>query len=1321
MVKKSLFWVYRALLWIVGIAAIVLIIAALAIQFFVMPHINDYKDKIATYATEASNQKVVIGNISADWQGLNPHFSVSNIDIYDAENRPALQLKNTEATLSWLSIATLEPKLSTIIIRNPELTIRRLASGEVFVAGISMSGASKPDLPNWLLRQSSLQVLNAKVLWLDELRNAPELSLSKLNLQVSSPPWKSLIKNHHIFLSTLASAGTNNPIKIEASVYGDDVSKHEEWSGNIQLQIDNANLAAFQPWLDYPVDLQRGTGSTKISMNFAHQQVQSITSNVALQNVQLKPEANAELIALDKLAGIINWKSQEKSNKVKQHQLDVEQLSLSTPNGLNVQDMAASYSEDTAGDKSFKLKLAHISLDSLGAYLAQLPLPVEIIERISATAPKGNLSNVVLNWEGQQNGTALITKKYLLSSKFNGLGVSAQQLGTGTPVPGFSNLTGDIHANEQGGKLNLSTQNALLDFKGILRWPIPVDKLNGEINWDITPNATTIDVSRLAVSNQHVAGVIEASYLMDGKKGGLLDLKGKFGKGNAKYAMFYYPVMLGETTLHWLDTSILAGHAEDINLTVKGRLADFPFVDSKNNVDTKLGLFRVTAKVSDSTLEYGTDWPLIEGLGLDLLFEGKRMELNANKGHVFGNQITKSKTTIAQLDALNPILTVDSEVKGTVSEGIKFVNGSPVAEVAQGFTKDLKTSGLAKLNLSLKIPLENVEAANYKGLYQITNGSMESPDVPPLNKINGALEFTEDSLTAKNIRATAFGSPLVFNLASAKDKSIRVAARGRLTDETIKQTMGNAANYISGTTEWVGDILIQKPRVMVGVRSDLFGITSTLPAPMNKTAAERINLRIDRKQEPTNDSITLSLANKVSGRVNRTLDNGIYKLERGVIRLGAGTYTPTNNSGPAITESASEAAVKGFSIYGNLDYLDADAWSEVVSNLQDNSPTNIHSKSDLSVPVRKIGLNINTLDIFGRRINQLKLQNKTPKDNLQFNIQSREITGDVQWFSQDNGKLVARLSNLIIPDAAPAKPNVAPVVTPLKEIAKDFKKLNQDYPALDITADNFELDKKKLGGLELVAYPQNDNWVIQKLKLITPESIISADGQWNNWVRSPNTRLNVKWTINDLGKTLKRLGHDETINGGAGELTGQLNWAGSPHEFNILNLNGDLQFEVHKGQILKVQPGVGRLFGLLSLQSLPRRLSLDFRDLFSSGFAFDKIDATVKIDRGILRSDNFEMSGPAAEVTIQGETNIHKETQNLLVKVMPHISDSLSLAALAGGPLAGAVAFLAQKILKDPLNKIASTQYQIVGTWDNPQEVNTPDTKNTDTKNSPLN
>ncbi|MGQ0441833.1 MAG: YhdP family protein, partial [Methylophilaceae bacterium] len=209
-------------------------------------------------------------------------------------------------------------------------------------------------------------------------------------------------------------------------------------------------------------------------------------------------------------------------------------------------------------------------------------------------------------------------------------------------------------------------------------------------------------------------------------------------------------------------------------------------------------------------------------------------------------------------------------------------------------------------------------------------------------------------------------------------------------------------------------------------------------------------------------------------------------------------------------------------------------------------------------------------------------------------------------------------------------------------------------------------------------------------------------------------------TADDIGKTLKRFGQPDAVKGGKAEVAGQLKWPGSPHEFETNGLSGNFKLDATKGQILKAQPGVGRLFGLLSLQSLPRRLSLDFRDLFSEGFAFDKISATARIDSGIMRSDDFFMTGPAAESKIKGEMNLQKETQNLKVKVIPHISDSLSLAALAGGPIAGAAAFVAQKILKDPFNKIVQSEYVITGTWDNPQEVESDDGAKKVNSESPL-
>lgn len=1312
MVKKSLLWVYRSLLWLTGTTVIIVLIATLTIQFWVMPNIGRYKNDIATYASQAAQQKVVIGDIRANWQGFNPHLSLSNIDIFDAQNRPALQLKNTEVSVSWLSLPLLEPHLAELIIHAPELTIRRIASGEIFVAGISMSGKSKPELPNWLLRQNRLEINEAKIVWLDEKRSAPTLSLDNLDLAVFSPPWRSLVKNHGFILSTTPSTGTNNPILLNGSFYGSDVSHTEKWRGNITLQLKNANLAAFKAWVDYPIDLQSGVGSTNVTVKFANHQVQSVTSNVAIENLQLQIKPDTTPITLKKLAGNLNWKNLNKFHLIGTtpknfgHSISVDHLTASANNGLNLKDVKADYSQTTEGQQTFNLELASLNLANVQDYIPLLPLPETLQQKIAAASPKGLLENLDVQWKAQN----AITTTYRINSEFNNLSIQAQD-----KIPGFNNLSGKLKANQKTGQLLLNSVNSKLDLKGILRWPIPADSLDGKISWDTRNNATEIDVANLSISSPHLSGTVDANYIMDGNKGGYLDLSGKFDNGDAKYALFYYPVMLGEATLHWLDTSILAGRAEDINLVVKGRLADFPFVDSKNNLDPKQGIFRVTAKVSNALLEYGTGWPAINNLGLNLLFEGKRMELNAGTGHILGNQIIKSKTTIAQLDADYPILNIEAELTGPVSEGINFVNKSPVLEVTQGFTEDLKTSGAGKLNLSLKIPLEDLEASRYKGLYQITNGRMENANIPTLSQINGFLEFTENSLTAKNIKASAFGSPLTFNLGSGKDKSIRVAARGRLSDDSLKQILmeqnfAKGTSYISGNADWVGDILIQKPRVNIGIRSDLVGITSRFPAPLDKSANQQLTLRIDKKQDANSDNIYINLGNKIGAKVTRSVENGKLQFQHAAVNFG----TMDTGALDSEAETGRDASrLKGISVTGSLNYLDADAWRYVIKNLADST------KQQTPLSIQKTSLKINALDIFDRRINQLKISNIPNKEGLQANIQSREITGDLQWINQNNGKLIARLSNLTIPDTAPdrlsaIKDNNAETSSQ----SKQFTKLEQDYPALDIVANNFEFNNKNFGNLELIAYPQNDNWNIQKLKLSTPDSIMGAEGQWNNWIRSPNTFLNVTWDIKDLGNTLKRFGYPDTIKDGAGTLTGRLHWPGSPQQFDTTRLNGELEFEVRKGQILQVQPGVGRLLGLLSLQSLPRRLTLDFRDLFSNGFAFDKINATVKINQGVMRSDNFAMSGPAADVHIKGETNLQKETQHLFVKVIPRISDSVSLAALAGGPLVGAVAFLAQKILKDPLNKIASTEYEITGTWDNPQEIKSSETDKSNQQNS---
>ncbi len=128
---------------------------------------------------------------------------------------------------------------------------------------------------------------------------------------------------------------------------------------------------------------------------------------------------------------------------------------------------------------------------------------------------------------------------------------------------------------------------------------------------------------------------------------------------------------------------------------------------------------------------------------------------------------------------------------------------------------------------------------------------------------------------------------------------------------------------------------------------------------------------------------------------------------------------------------------------------------------------------------------------------------------------------------------------------------------------------------------------------------------------------------------------------------------------------------------------------------MKIEPGFGKLLGVLSLQSLPRRISLDFRDVFSEGFAFDEIIGNVRIVNGVMSTDNLALIGPAAKVNIAGETDLAKETQRLAVRVQPSLSGGVSAGAallfLANpivGAAVGAGSLLAQKVLKDPIEQM---------------------------------
>jgi uncharacterized protein YhdP len=223
--------------------------------------------------------------------------------------------------------------------------------------------------------------------------------------------------------------------------------------------------------------------------------------------------------------------------------------------------------------------------------------------------------------------------------------------------------------------------------------------------------------------------------------------------------------------------------------------------------------------------------------------------------------------------------------------------------------------------------------------------------------------------------------------------------------------------------------------------------------------------------------------------------------------------------------------------------------------------------------------------------------------------------------------------------------------------------------------------------------------MIDNLQLTHADSVFRMNGLWRD-SGSGETQAELSLKVLDAGRFLDRFGFADTLKRGSADIQGHVSWEGSPADFSLGTLAGQLDFKAQGGQFLNINPGVGKLLGVLSLQSLPRRLNLDFRDIFNKGFAFDDISATLRIARGVVYSDDFKMRGPAAKVNMSGLADLNQESVQLRVKVIPKLSESVAVAgALIGGPLAGVGVLAAQKLLRDPIEEASSQSFLVSGSW----------------------
>ena len=1268
--RRWLKWLRRTG-WTLVALYFVVAIAMLSLRFWVLPAVADYKPQIEAAVSRALDARVEIGAITADWSGFHPSLELTGVKIFDRRGKEALGLQYVGVTLAWRSVLAGELRFRSIVLDRPSLVVRRDPQGRFFVAGLEMEPEERSDgvAGDWLFKQGEIIVRTATVEWQDERRRAVPLRLESVDFLLQNDG-----RHHRFALRAEPPRELGAPIEIRGDLVGRTVAELESWNGRVYAAFDHVDLAVWQAWVDYPFEVRSGRGALRLWLGFADRTLTELTASVALDDVagRLSPElpplemkslrgqfgakktTRFELIDLDGVPDVVY------EGFARQLALVMKDDVAVAPADFTAQWQPAQGKQPARGE----LAVRAIELGPLAHIGEYVPLPGDARQALIAAAPKGRVSDVSFAWTGEIERPDTYTAR----GKFADLGMKPYGA-----VPGFERLAGGFDVADKGGTVTLQSSATTVESAKLFpAGAIAFDSLAARVSWTFPQGDLLVKLDDVAFANADIAGSLSGTYRGDAKGARGVDLTGRLARIEGRQVYRYIPRLDAEVVTflkHRLQAGTAAG---ETRWRFRGDPRDFPFRDPAT------GEFKISGRVTGGTLEYADGWPKLTNVTADLVFDGPKLKISSSRANVLGTQIANAVVTLPDMYRDRTDVIVDGEVNGPLGEFLKFIAQSPVRGFVDGLTDQWSGEGRASLKLHLALPLYAIEKSTAAGSFQFANNSIAlGPGEPSLTQVNGRVEFTDTGVSARGLTAQTLGGNISLALAT-RDAVTTGVIQGTVDARELARTVElPVADRLRGPMPFKYTMTSGRGRTGSSVfESPLTGVAIDLPAPFAKPAAESVPFRLERTvtaPSPRRETIALAFGAVLNARGDVRYEDGKMFIERAGVGIG--------DVGVPVPERP------GVFIAGNLKTLDFDRLLAAATDAGEKA-----GRAEFNVTA--LSMRAGTLVAIGREFHDVAVRAQFDgRRTWRADVTARELAGEIAWRSEGQGLVRARLKHLIQPDRAPGGS------------AQDDAA--SELPALAIIADSYTFNGNELGRLELRAVNEAKGWRLDKLELASAEGTLSATGLWNPARGAGRTELEVKADVKDVGKYLERFGYPETVAKGTATLAGTVQWAGPVYRIDYGTLVGSLDLKAEKGQFVKVQPGVGRLLGVLSLQSLPRRMSLDFRDVFSEGFAFDSINGSAKIAQGVASTDNLAMTGPAASVAIAGRADLAKETQDLTVRVVPVLGDSVAVAAGVAllNPIVGAGALIAQRLFKDPLGQMFAYEYQVTGSWEDPKVV----------------
>jgi len=358
----------------------------------------------------------------------------------------------------------------------------------------------------------------------------------------------------------------------------------------------------------------------------------------------------------------------------------------------------------------------------------------------------------------------------------------------------------------------------------------------------------------------------------------------------------------------------------------------------------------------------------------------------------------------------------------------------------------------------------------------------------------------------------------------------------------------------------------------------------------------------------------------------------------------------------------------------------------------------IHKPAEQRVP---ISINLKMLGD-ARRLNvtstdRLDLTATFDDDNnWQFDVSSPVITG--------KGEINANLDVDITDKFDLEFLNLSAFMTGEGTTARKWKLKASNIPSLRLKTKTLVWRDWKLSnvGFETDHHPRG--MVINSITINDPYLQVTGKGSWlrRSWRLDEETTLSFKLSSQNIGDALQHLGYSRYVDKSKAQAELNWQWSGAPYRFSWGSLTGNTSVEFENGLVSNIEPGAGgRFLGLFNLIHLPKRLSLDFADVYKKGFVFDSIKGTYVFGGGDAVTQDTEIKAPAADLTMMGRIGVEDQDYDLIAIVRPHSSvATLAGGTLIAGPTIGVGLMVLQEIFG--IDLLGKDIHTVTGSWSDP-------------------